>query len=107
MLITEELTEPKPETVPATDVGQAASDNILMTIIARIGYMVTRVFIPPFVLSRVGIDGYGFWSTVFILVCYLGVATMGSSNVYVKFIAQFNARRQYQKANELISTGLM
>jgi O-antigen/teichoic acid export membrane protein len=50
---------------------------------------------------------YGIWSSIFILVSYLGMSTLGISNVYVKYIAEYNARHEYKKANELLSTGLL
>lgn len=81
--------------------------NVTSSVAARVGYMITRVFIPPFVLAHVGLEAYGIWATAFILVSYLGLSTLGISNVYVRNIAGFQARREYHKANELLSTGLM
>ena len=80
--------------------------NVLTTILARGLYMVTRVGIPPFVLARIGLEAYGIWTTVFILVTYLGLTTLGISNVYIKYVAEFHARKEYDKANSLLSTGL-
>ena len=80
--------------------------NVLTTIFARGLYMVTRVGIPPFVLGRIGLEAYGIWTTVFILVTYLGLTTLGISNVYIKYVAEFHARKEYDKANSLLSTGL-
>ncbi len=83
------------------------STNVVIDMSARIGYLLTRFFIPPFVLAHVGLDAYGLWSTAFILVSYLGVSTLGISNVYIKFVAEYSARKDYQRANALLSTGLM
>ena len=60
----------------------------------------------PFLLSRIGLEAYGIWTTIFILVLYVGVTTLGISNVYIKYVAEFNARQEYGKANSLLSTGL-
>ncbi|HCT60737.1 MULTISPECIES: hypothetical protein [Acidobacterium] len=80
--------------------------NVSATMLARVGYMVTRILIPPFVLARIGLDAYGIWSMVFILVSYVGISTLGISNVYIKYVAEFNARREYDRINSLLSTGL-
>ncbi len=80
--------------------------NVLTTIVARGLYMVTRVGIPPFVLARIGLEAYGLWTTIFLLVSYLGLSTLGVSNVYIKYVAEYHARREYDKANTLLSTGL-
>jgi O-antigen/teichoic acid export membrane protein len=101
------ISPPVPETEVVASTGQTISKNALATMLSRVVYMVTRLFIPPFVLSRVGLEAYGLWTTAFILVAYLGVSTLGISNVYIKFIAEYKARREYEKASRLVSTGLM
>jgi O-antigen/teichoic acid export membrane protein len=88
-------------------VQQKVRRNVLFTIGARIGFFLTRMWIPPFVLGYMSLTVYGVWSSIFILVSYLGMSTMGISNVYIKYIAEYNARREYKKANELLSTGLL
>ncbi len=88
-------------------VRDSLSKNVLIDIAARLGYLVTRFFIPPFVLSRVSLEAYGLWSTAFILVSYIGISAMGISNVNIKYVAEYAARKDYQKANQLLSTGLM
>ncbi|HZT33954.1 MAG TPA: polysaccharide biosynthesis C-terminal domain-containing protein [Bryobacteraceae bacterium] len=82
------------------------SRNVTVDIAARIGYLITRFFIPPFVLAHMSLEAYGLWSTAFILVSYIGVSTLGVSNVYVKYVAEYAARREYERANTLVSTGV-
>jgi O-antigen/teichoic acid export membrane protein len=101
---------PGPETAPVEDhaatVRNSLSSNVLVDIAARAGYLLSRFFIPPFVLARVTLEAYGLWSTAFIVVSYVGLSTMGISSVYIKFVAEYTARQQFRKANELLSTGL-
>jgi O-antigen/teichoic acid export membrane protein len=80
--------------------------NVSATIVTRIAYMVTRIGIPPFVLAHLGLGVWGIWSTAFLLVALLGVSNSGLSNVYIKYTAEYDARKEYGKANALISTGL-
>jgi O-antigen/teichoic acid export membrane protein len=95
----------RPEDYAAT-VKDSLSRNVAVDIAARVGYLVSRFFIPPFVLAHVTLEAYGLWSTAFILVSYVGLSTMGISSVYIKFVAEYTARREYKKANQLLSTGL-
>ena len=88
------------------NVKESLSANVLASMAARVGYLVTRFFIPPFVLAHVSLEAYGLWSTAFIVVSYIGISTMGLSNVYVKYVAEYSARREFDKANRLLSTGL-
>lgn len=91
----------------ADAVRHALTRNVGPDIAARVGYLVSRVLIPPFVLARLGLEMYGLWSTAFILVSYLGISTFGISSVYVKYVAEYVARGETRKANSILSTGLV
>ena len=110
MLDTLNAEEASPENLNPEDhaatVKDSLSRNVAVDIAARVGYLVSRFFIPPFVLAHVTLEAYGLWSTAFILVSYVGLSTMGISSVYIKFVAEYTARREYKKANQLLSTGL-
>jgi O-antigen/teichoic acid export membrane protein len=88
-------------------VKESISRNVLVDGASKIGYMLSRFFVPPFVLAHVSLEAYGLWSTSFVLVSYIGVSTLGISNVYIKYIAEYAARQRYRDANSLVSTGLM
>jgi O-antigen/teichoic acid export membrane protein len=81
--------------------------NVGIDMIARAGYLVTRVFIPPFVLARIGLDAYSLWAAIFVFVVYAGATTVGVSSAYVKYVADYTARGEASKANALLSTGFM
>jgi len=87
-------------------VRKAISTNVMTTIVARVVYLLTRFFVPPFVLARVSLEAYGLWATAFILVSYIGISTMGLSAVYAKYVAEYSARGEHRRANALLSTGL-
>lgn len=73
---------------------------------ARVLYLATRFFIPPFVLAHIGMQAYGLYGTFFILVAYIGVSTVGFSGAYIKFVAEFAAGKRYDEANRLLSAGI-
>jgi len=72
---------------------------------ARLLYLATRFFIPPFVLSHIGMEAYGFYGAVFVLVAYFGMSAIGFSSAYIKYLAEFSASGEYEKANRLLSSG--
>ena len=72
---------------------------------ARVLYLATRFFIPPFVLAHIGMQAYGLYGTVFILVAYFGVSAIGFSNAYVKHVAHYAAAGETARANRLLSSG--
>jgi O-antigen/teichoic acid export membrane protein len=90
----------------ASDTNKRIDKNVTATMAARVGYMITRIGIPPFVLAHMGLQAWGIWSTAFLLVQYLGISNSGLSQIYIKYIAEYDAKEEYQKANVLLSTGL-
>ncbi len=91
---------------PLVEVDRKFGINVVSTIAARVVNMARGVCLVPFLLSHIGLEAYGIWTTIFILVTYVGLTTMGVSNVYIKYVAEFHARREYDRANALLSTGL-
>ncbi len=80
--------------------------NIATDIAARIAYLVTRLAVPPFVLAHMTLSTYGLWTTAFVVVSYIGISTMGLSSVYIKYVAEFAAKGEFERANRLLSSGL-
>jgi O-antigen/teichoic acid export membrane protein len=91
---------------PLVEVNRQFGRNVTATILARMVNMARGVCLVPFLLAHIGLEAYGIWTTIFILVTYVGLTTMGVSNVYIKYVAEFHARQEYDKANALLSTGL-
>ena len=91
---------------PLVEVNRQFGRNVMTTILARMVNMARGVCLVPFLLAHIGLEAYGIWTTIFILVTYVGLTTMGVSNVYIKYVAEFHARHEYDKANALLSTGL-
>jgi O-antigen/teichoic acid export membrane protein len=74
---------------------------------ARALYMLTRLVVPPAVLSHVSLEEYGIWSICFIVISYLGMSAFGISNVYIRQVARYQAQGKLEKVNQLLSTGLV
>jgi len=82
------------------------SRNVTVSILTNVLYLLTRLFIPPFILSYVSLSEYGLWAYCFILISYLGMSVFGVTNVYVRYIAVYNAKKDQKSINRLLSTGL-
>jgi O-antigen/teichoic acid export membrane protein len=105
--IAPEEQEPELRTGHVALVRQALTRNVGRDVAARAGYLLTRILIPPFVLTRIGLSAYSVWSAIFIVVSYVGVTTMGIAVVYVKYTAEYLARGETEEVNSLLTTGLV
>ncbi|MEK7990125.1 MAG: hypothetical protein VSS52_003910 [Thiotrichaceae bacterium] len=86
---------------------QLVSKNLLVSVLSKVFYLATRLFIPPLVLAYVGQAEYGIWAMCFVLISYLGLGAFGVSNVYIRYVAEYHARNEIEKINGLISTGIV
>jgi O-antigen/teichoic acid export membrane protein len=80
--------------------------NFSLVFIARLYYLATRFVLTPITLAYVSLSEYGIWSACFILISYMGMSSLGIANVYIRYVAEYHAKQEQQKINELVSTGL-
>src|SRR5579862_6643767 len=99
--------EKPPTAHHAMDMRETLTRNVSWIILARAGYMVSRVLVPPFVVARIGLQSYGLWSALFVFISYIGFSALGVSSAYVKYVAEYVARGEIRKANSLLSTGIV
>ncbi|QLG87773.1 oligosaccharide flippase family protein [Chitinibacter bivalviorum] len=78
----------------------------LESILAKVLYLLSRLAIPPMVLTQVGLPEYGLWSIAFVLVGYLGLSVSGLATVYVREIARAYERQDALYASGMLSTGV-
>lgn len=74
---------------------------------AKAFYLVSRLCLPPLVLSHISLADYGLWSASFILIMYIGLTDVGFSNVYVRYSAHYHAQDDTPSINKLLSTGVV
>ena len=85
--------------------------SFFMNTLAQTGgyflYLLTRVGLPPLILHFVSLEEYGLWSTCFLIIGYISMGTFGISNVYVRYIAEYNAKNEHDAISGVISSGLV
>ncbi|WP_080894019.1 lipopolysaccharide biosynthesis protein [Ralstonia solanacearum] len=96
-----------PEPTPTAAQTAPLRSDMAFVVGSKLLYLVTRLAMPPLVLSHVGLAEYGLWTTCFILVSYIGMSASGFSTVYVRYVAQYHARQDHQAISRLLSTGIL
>jgi O-antigen/teichoic acid export membrane protein len=79
--------------------------SVLSSVGTKVLYLITRFFLPPLILAHVSLSEYGVWATCFIVIGYMGMGTFGVANAYVRYVAVYAARRDFDAINRLVSTG--
>jgi len=90
---------------------QALAPNIAgnagFAMFAKTFYLLSRLCLPPMVLSHISLADYGLWSASFILIMYIGLTDVGFSSVYVRYSARYHAQGDTNSINRLLSTGVI
>jgi len=87
--------------------GSSFYHNTLAQTAGRLLYLLTRVGLPPLILHFVSLEEYGLWSTCFLLISYVSMGAFGVSNVYIRYVAEYSIKEQFDSINGLVSTGLV
>ncbi len=90
-----------------SDLHNTISRNIVVTMLSTVLYLVTRLFIPPIILSYVSLAEYGVWSYCFIILGYISLSIFGITNVYIRYGSVYYANNEVDNINRLLSTGII
>jgi O-antigen/teichoic acid export membrane protein len=69
-----------------------------------IANLFTGLLLSPYIIRKLGSEGYGLWSLVFSIVGYYTVMDFGLRSAVITMTAEHSARGERQKINALLST---
>mgnify|MGYP000182789866 CR=1 FL=1 len=88
-------------------VGKKTARNSVYSIVVNIWYLLSRFLLTPFVLGHLALAEYGLWMLCFVVMSFLALTSFGLEGTYIKYVAEFYARKEFARINRLLSTGLL
>lgn len=85
----------------ATTIGK----NTFFGIVNNVAQVSTRLVTVPIVIHYLGLGGYGIWSIIMATATYMRFGSVGVKNAFQKYVAEATGNGQYDRANQLLSTG--
>lgn len=79
--------------------------NTLFNFVGRFWAMVVGLLLTPYIISMLGVEKFGVWSLVFVITSYLGLLDLGAGAAFVKYLAEYYTRRDYDAINSVVNTG--
>ncbi len=79
--------------------------NTLFNAVGRFWGVLVAILLTPYIIRHIGLERYGILALVGATTGYFGLLDFGIGTSYVKFIAEFYARKDYEKINKVIVTG--
>ena len=68
--------------------------------------LVTGLLLSPYMIKKIGPEGYGIWALSFALAEYYWFLDLGFRSATVKFVAHYWARQEFNKVSEVVNTGI-
>jgi O-antigen/teichoic acid export membrane protein len=81
--------------------------NTLFNYLAIVSVTLARFIAMPILVNGLGKDRYGIYATVMSVVGYVGLLDLGIGISLTKFVAEYYARRDLKRLNEMLSTSLL
>lgn len=81
--------------------------NTLFNYLAVVSITLIRFVSMPIIIHGLGNDRYGIYSAILSVVGYVGLLDLGIGFSLTKFVAEYEARRDYRSLNEFLSTALL
>lgn len=80
------------------------------TAFAALGYFwgtLVSLFLTPYIVSHIGLERYGVWSIVFVVVGYMGLLDFGIGYAFTPYFAEAAARKDEERISQLLTTGVV
>jgi O-antigen/teichoic acid export membrane protein len=81
--------------------------NTLVMVASRLCLLVVGFLLTPYILSRLGDEVFGLWALTIALVSFAGIADLGFGTSFVKFVAEYDAKREPEKINGVLTIGVL
>ncbi|MEI6234866.1 MAG: oligosaccharide flippase family protein [Planctomycetota bacterium] len=85
--------------------GKRISRNAMFGLAAQVTYMIMRFIQTPWTLHAAGLEAYGFWSLLFVLLSYFGVNRSGISTAYQTEVARNHVKGDWARSNRVLGAG--
>ena len=77
------------------------------SIVARAWSLILGLIATPYIISKVGVNGFGVWALMESIIAYFRLSDMGVGASFTKHIAEYHAKKEYNNLSRVVSAGLL
>jgi O-antigen/teichoic acid export membrane protein len=81
--------------------------NTIFNTIGRFWSLCISILFTPYLVKHLGTDSFGIWALISVLTGYFGLLDFGVGTSFVKYIAEYHAKKDFKQINLIISTGFI
>lgn len=86
---------------------RTVAHNTVYNAMGRLWEGAVGLVLVPYIVWRVGMDGWGLWAVVSVFTGYASLVDLGIGSGFAKFIAEHAARDEDEEISSVVSTGLL
>lgn len=75
-----------------------------------VGYAWTTgvaLFLIPYTVTQLGVEGFGIWSLIFVVTTYLGLLDFGINAAIIKYVAEHHTQKNQMALNRVVTIGVL
>jgi O-antigen/teichoic acid export membrane protein len=95
------------EALPEQSLSHKIIRNTAYNIAGRFWGILAVLFLTPYIISHIGIERFGVWSIAGVITGYFGLLDFGVGMSFVKYIAEFYTKKQFDKIDQIVNTGFI
>jgi len=80
--------------------------NTVYNVAGRLWQIFVSFFLTPYIIYHIGVELFGVWALIGVLIGYLGLLDFGVSTSFVKYISEYYTLRKYNRINDTVKAGL-
>ena len=100
------ITAPPPSPLSDAQRGKRFVMNVFWNWVGVGVSIVSGLLLSPYMIQKLGPEGYGVWALSFALVEYYWFLDLGFRSATVKYVAHYWATREFSKVAEVVNTGV-
>ena len=81
--------------------------NTFYNIIGQFFGILSALFLMPYIIRHIGIERFGLWAIVGMMTGYFGLIDFGIATSFVKYIAEFYTKKEIDKIDQIVNTGVI
>ncbi|MCP4252710.1 MAG: oligosaccharide flippase family protein [Candidatus Scalindua sp.] len=89
------------------DTSKKLIKNTIFTSAGRFWGYALSFIITPYIVNKIGIERFGVWAIANTAIHFFLFLDLGIGSSFVKYIAEYNTKKNYKMINEVINTGLI
>ncbi len=92
---------------PEQSISHKIIRNTKFNILGSFWGILVSLFLAPYIIGHLGIERFGIWALVMVLTGYFGLLDFGIGTSFIKYISEFYTKKDYEKINQVVNTGII